>query len=75
MDTKKCPKCDATWIGGQHYWTGTGALGDPHDLAGLVCNEYGDEQCINPCRGSDSGDTWEKRLSMLDSITEKLQDK
>ena len=74
MESKKCPKCEATWINGQHYWN-TGALGDPHDLAGLVCNEYGDEQCINPCRGSDSGDTWEKRLSMIDSITEKLQDK
>jgi len=41
-------------------------MGDPHDLAGLVCNNYGDYTCINPCKGSTSGDTWEKRLQFLD---------
>ena len=75
MDTKKCPKCDATWFGDQHYWTGTGALGDPHDLAGLVCNKYGDEQCINPCRGSTSGDTWEKRLAELERLTKEMENR
>ena len=43
VDTKTCPKCGATWIGGQHYWSGTGKLGNELDLAGLVCNNLGDE--------------------------------
>tara|TARA_B100000902_G_scaffold81953_1_gene86573 strand:+ start:318 stop:539 length:222 start_codon:yes stop_codon:yes gene_type:complete len=51
METKVCPKCEATWIGGQHFWTGTGKMGNELDLAGLVCNKYGDETCINPCIG------------------------
>ena len=68
MDRKECPKCGALWLNGQHYWSGTGKLGDPHDLAGLVCNKLGDHTCINPCKGSDSGDTWAKRLSDLDSM-------
>jgi len=65
MDTKICPKCGATWIDGQHYWSGTQKVGDPHDLAGLVCNKFGDDTCINPCKGSTSGDTWERRLGDL----------
>jgi len=68
MDTKTCPKCGATWIGGQHYWSGTGKEGDPHDLAGLVCNKFGDDTCINPCKGSTSGDTWEKRLGLMQEL-------
>jgi|TARA_B100000287_G_C20451420_1_gene709631 hypothetical protein len=68
LETKICTKCGATWIGGQHYWTGTGKLGDPHDLAGLVCNNHGDETCINPCKGSTSGDTWEHRLEFLNKL-------
>jgi hypothetical protein len=31
-DTKECPKCGATWIGGQHYWSGTGKLGNELSL-------------------------------------------
>lgn len=72
MDIRICPKCEAKWIDGQHYWH-TGALGDPHDLAGLVCNNHDDEACINPVKGSDSGDTWEKRSAFLDKISEKDQ--
>ena len=49
---------------------GTGKLGDPHDLAGLVCNNYADERCINPCRGSTSGDTWEKRMEFFNKAIE-----
>lgn len=56
---------------GQLYWH-TGAVGDPHDLAGLVCNDYGDDRCINPCRGSDSGDTWEKRQKMLEGMQNEI---
>jgi hypothetical protein len=57
---------------GQLYW-GTGKEGDPHDLAGLVCNDYGNEQCINPCKGSTSGDTWEKRAEMLKGVENEIQ--
>lgn len=56
---------------GQLYWH-TGAVGDPHDLAGLVCNDHGDDRCINPCRGSDSGDTWEKRQKMLEGMQNEI---
>ena len=66
-------------MNGQHYWSGTGKLGDPHDLAGLVCNKYGDFQCINPAKGSDSGDTWERRLADLEKFggdqAEKWEDR
>tara|TARA_B100000424_G_scaffold243038_1_gene212319 strand:+ start:447 stop:635 length:189 start_codon:yes stop_codon:yes gene_type:complete len=61
---KVCPKCDATWIEGQLYWS-TGKEGCPHDLAGLLCNGYDDDSCINPCKGSTSGQTWEIRRAML----------
>lgn len=61
-NSKICPKCGATWINGQHYWTGTNKLGNEDDLAGLVCNKLGDDTCINPKRGSEIGTTWEKRL-------------
>ena len=60
----ECPKCGAKWVSEQLYWS-TGKEGCPHDLAGLVCNNYGGDTCINPVKGSDSGDTWEKRLSVL----------
>ena len=36
-----CPTCNAQWFGGQLYWS-TGKEGDPHDLAGLVCNTLKD---------------------------------
>ena len=61
---KVCPKCDATWIEGQLYWS-TGKEGCPHDLAGLLCNGYDDDSCINPCKGSTSGQTWEIRRAMI----------
>lgn len=66
MNTKTCPKCGATWINGEHYWAGTGKKGNELDLAGLVCNNLGDDTCINPCRGMDGGTTWEKRLKELE---------
>lgn len=74
LSRKECPKCCAIWINGEHYWSGTGNKGDELDLAGLVCNKLGDQQCINPMKGIDGGDTWDKRLDMLDkSLDEKLQ--
>ena len=40
-----------------------------HDLAGLVCNQMfkyksGVVKCINPCMGSDSGQTWKHRTEL-----------
>ena len=68
MSRAECPKCGATWINGQHRWSGTGVKGSEIDLAGLVCNKLGDFQCINPKKGEDGGDTWEKRLEFLDKM-------
>ena len=68
-DMKECPKCGATWIGGEHYWSGTGNKGSEIDLAGLVCNKLGDDTCINPCKGMDGGDTWEQRMEDLDNMS------
>ena len=71
MDIRTCPKCLAKWMNGQHYWH-TGAVGSDEDLAGLVCDQLGDDTCINPCRNTEhNGDTWEKRLNTIDSLTEK----
>jgi len=73
LDRKECPKCGAIWLGGQHYWSGTGVKGNDLDLAGLVCNKLGDDTCINPCRGQDGGDTWAKRLEDLEQGEEEKQ--
>ena len=61
---KQCPVCESRWIGDQLYWC-TGKEGCPHDLAGLLCNDINDSNCINPCKGSTSGQTWEKRRLFL----------
>lgn len=65
MDTKECPKCGAIWIDGQHYWAGTGKIGNDLDLAGLVCNKFGDETCINSSMGMEGGVTWEDRWTSI----------
>lgn len=70
MESRKCGKCGATWIDGQFFYA-TGAKGDEADLAGLVCNNLGDEQCINPQRGNESGTTWAKRLGELERLEKK----
>ena len=61
IDRKECTKCGAVWINGQHYWA-TGAEGSELNLAGLICNKLGDDTCINPVKGEEGGDTWEKRF-------------
>ena len=73
-ETKTCKKCGATWIDGQHYWTGTGKLGNELDLAGLVCNKLGNEECINPLRGKEGGDTWGDRLTLVKGILEEKEE-
>ena len=65
IEKKECPKCGAVWINGEHRWSGTGAKGNELDLAGLVCNKFGDDTCINPKMGLDGGDTWQKRFEDL----------
>ena len=67
--TSTCPTCGAQWLGGQLYWS-SGQEGDPHDLAGLVCNtleDYGYQSkgCISPCKGSTSGQTWAHRRANI----------
>ena len=71
----ECPKCGAVWINGQHYWSGTGNKGNELDLAGLVCNNLGDSNCINPSRGLDGGDTWNKRMSDIDEKSKEMNDR
>ena len=73
LDRKECPKCGAIWLAGQHYWSGTGAKGNDLDLAGLVCNKLGDVQCINPVKGQDGGDTWDKRMEDLERFGEEKE--
>jgi hypothetical protein len=69
----ECPKCGAVWLNGKHTWSGTGKFGNELDLAGLVCNKYGDNACINPLRGAEGGDTWEKRLNILENMSDNDQ--
>ena len=70
LERKECPKCGATWINGKHVFRGTAASYDKSelDLAGLVCNKLGDEQCINPRKGQDGGTTWEYRSGYIDGV-------
>jgi hypothetical protein len=70
VQRKECPKCGATWLNGQHYWSGTWKPGNELDLAGLVCNKLGDETCINPCVGMEGGVTWKERLTTLGKLEE-----
>ena len=72
LPSKVCSKCGACWIGGQHYWSGTGNKGNELDLAGLVCNTIETNECINPMRGELGGDTWAKRLTKLKDFDVEL---
>ncbi len=69
MNLKVCNKCGAQFMDGKLFWR-TGKEGKKQDLAGLVCDKHGDDQCINDLRGTEhSGDTWEKRAAFIDGVT------
>ena len=70
MKYEICPACESQWLDGQLYWT-TGKIGCPHDLAGLLCNEVDNPKCINPCKGSTSGTTWEQRRQYMPDFEDK----
>ena len=72
----ECGKCGAIWINGKHVFSGTAASYDNSelDLAGLVCNKYGNEQCINPKKGQDGGQTWEYRSGFVDGAMKAKRD-
>ena len=73
MGFKSCPKCGANWIDGQLFWS-TGKAGTDADLAGLVCDNYGDDQCINEAKGTaHSGQTWEKRLGYMEGAMDEFK--
>lgn len=72
MENKTCPKCGATWIDGQHYWTGTNKKGNETELASLVCDKFGDDSCINPVKGSTDGKGWEERFNSMGVIQKEL---
>jgi len=76
LQRTECEKCGATWINGTHVWRGTGNSSDSNelDLAGLVCNKYGNDQCINPMKGKDGGQTWEYRAGYIDGILKGKRD-
>ena len=53
---------------GKLYWA-TGKEGKKEDLAGLVCDKYGNEECINELKGTEhNGQTWEKRAAFIDGL-------
>ena len=52
------------------YWQ----EGNELDLAGLVCNNHGDETCINPCAGMEGGVTWEERMVTLGRLEDESSD-
>ena len=73
MECTTCPLCGARWLEGQHYWA-TGAKGNEVDLAGLVCNQHGTDQCINPSKGivTPEQQTWAKREEMLGGMQREI---
>ena len=70
MESKTCSKCGAHWLEGQLFWS-TGAKASEADLAGLVCNKLGNEDCIKPSSGDEYGLNWEKREKEIQSLCDE----
>lgn len=69
----ECKKCGAVWLNGKHVWaTGCSSFNSELDLAGLVCNNLGNEECINPKRGEEGGETWDKRMEHIKVLTKEF---
>ena len=51
------------------YWDGRKRV---RSCAKLVCNNLGDETCINPKKGLDGRDSWEKRFDEIQKKTDDL---
>lgn len=68
----KCNKCGATFYpnqdGTMHFRWSTGAPGKLEDLASLVCQPYGNDECQNPERFTfnPNADSWAKRREFID---------
>jgi hypothetical protein len=67
MNTTTCRKCGACWIDGQLHWA-SGKQASESDLAGLVCQPFGDDSCINPSKDDTTGDSWQKRKARMDLL-------
>lgn len=78
MNYKKCPRCGATWINGEHRWS-NGNVGSERTLSNLVCKSANDDRCINPQKKTDSYwlgyDTWEKRKEFYEKITGEMNER
>jgi hypothetical protein len=75
MDTRNCPICGASWLGGKLYWQGTGKPGKDEDLNALVCRKLPPEkaaECINPCKGQSGGEGWEERMKKTEEALLKF---
>lgn len=80
---RTCQRCSSRWIPQpdgthQHVWA-NGNMGTAPgkqselDLAGLVCNRFGNELCINPCKGRQGGQTFESRMALSPLIDAKVR--
>ena len=78
MNCKTCPKCNALDVIQMKTASGNSTgllvlLVRKKTLLGLVCNDLGDERCINPKNGDVTGDTWQKRDEFIPETTERVE--